>query len=100
MQGVKTKSGLPQPYNMKPKNKGFLTTPMKKLIAYIFVLLIFGYIIYEISPKPEKEDPKYELDSQAKVQENQKSAKNVIDKEKLGDIDLADAHMDSNHKIE
>lgn len=94
---MKTKSGLPQPYNMRPKNKGFLTTPMKKLLAYLFVLLVFGYIIYEITPRPQKEDTKYELDSQGTTE---KSAKNLVDADKLGDLNLEEAHMDSNHKID
>jgi len=103
MQGVKTKSGLPQPYNMSPKKKGFLTTPMKKLLIYVFVLSIFGYLIYSSAPKPQKVDTEYELDNENKIEE--KIAKNVMEagnelKDKLGDIDLADAHADSNHRIE
>lgn len=98
MQGVKTKSGLPQPYNMKPKGKGFLTTPMKKLLAYMVLLFTFGWIIYEISPKPQKFDTEYELAKEGEAIKKADIAADRAPNQDAGHVNHAEVH-DIKHNI-
>lgn len=62
MSSNRMKGGLPAPYNLKPaSHKSKLTTPMKKTLAYICLICVFGFIIYQIAPKKE-EEPEFELE--------------------------------------
>ncbi|CCH46185.1 hypothetical protein BN7_5774 [Wickerhamomyces ciferrii] len=102
MQGVRTKGGLPAPYNMKPKKQGLLTTPMKKLIGYLFVLFIFGFIIFEVTPKQQKFDTEYELDHSQGQDENVEKPLKQGTKEAAGkpEIKLAGDGQATNDKAD
>lgn len=47
--------GLPTPYNLKGKKNSYLTTPMKKLLAYIVILLLIGTAIFKAIPDNSQE---------------------------------------------
>jgi hypothetical protein len=47
--------GLPQPYNLRPRQQTWLTTPQKKLLFYILAVLSIGFIIYSVTPEREQE---------------------------------------------
>lgn len=83
MQGTYKNNGLPRPYYMKPSTKKkfqspydkmprtFFTTPMRKIIGYIMMLLLFGVIMYwvaqDMRPTP---DPEYEVISPELLRNN------------------------------
>ncbi len=78
MQGFGAKRyDLPAPYGLKPKKgrvhlrkmnrlgKNFFTTPQRKLMGYIILLVLTGFLIFQIVPifKPDDAVVSYELET-------------------------------------